>query len=45
MLGRIRYVGPGASGRIRVTVDQPGEVLRGDYDLVVNCTGGSPCTG
>ncbi|WP_432154358.1 SidA/IucD/PvdA family monooxygenase [Streptomyces tricolor] len=42
VLGRIRYVGPGAAGRVRVTVDQPGEVLRRDYDLVVNCTGGSP---
>lgn len=39
--GRIRYVGAGPSGRIQVTVDQHDEVMRREYDLVVNCTGSS----
>jgi mycobactin lysine-N-oxygenase len=35
-------VGAGTSGRILVTVDQHDEVMRREYDLVVNCTGSSP---
>ena len=42
LLGRVRRVDLGPTGRAEVVVDQPDEVLRAEYDLVVNCTGSSP---
>ncbi|MFE2140780.1 SidA/IucD/PvdA family monooxygenase [Streptomyces sp. NPDC059456] len=42
VMGRVRFVDLSPTGRARVIVDQPDEVLREDCDLVVNCTGTSP---
>jgi mycobactin lysine-N-oxygenase len=45
IVGRVRYIQVGACGLARVVIDQSDEVIRQDFDIVANCTGGCPIAG
>jgi len=45
IVGRVRYIQVGACGLAREVIDQSDEIIRQDFDIVANCTGGCPIAG
>jgi hypothetical protein len=45
IVGRVRNIQVGACGLARKVIDQSDEIIRQDFDIVANCTGGCPIAG